>query len=200
MLFIKNNWLLLLILSMIALFFIYDSINQRNNDAEFKKEQEIVTTIATNENVEEIEVTKEKQLMYIDIKGEVESPGVYQVEADKRVSDLIDLAGGFTENANVEYVNLAQKVFDEMVILVPIQGEEINEQGVSDQPSDSKVRINYATMEELLTLPGIGSVKAEAIIQYREQYGHFKVVEDLVQVTGIGDKTLEKIKGEILVP
>lgn len=140
-------------------------------------------------NVEDIEV-----LYYvIDIKGEVARPGVYEVEADSRIHEVIKQAGGFTSEANEWSINLAEKIKDEMVIYVPHIDEEVQQQW--SQTSDSKkVSINQATEIELQTLPGIGSAKASAIVNYRIECGPFQSIEELKNVTGIGDKTFEALQ------
>lgn len=137
-------------------------------------------------------------LVVVDIKGQVQNPGVYEIEGSSRVRDVVQLAGGFTKSADQNFINLAQKVFDEMVILVPEIGQEgsIN---VGESQS-SKIRINYATVEEIQKLPGIGPSKANAIVEYRDAFGYFQQIEDLLGVTGIGEKTLEAIKDELQVP
>lgn len=143
-------------------------------------------------------------LIMVDVKGEVIKPGVYEIDGSARVNDVITLAGGFTDDADVLPVNLAQKVQDEMTIIVPKIGET---DGLSDPQNfgsqsngGGKIRINYASQEELETLPGIGPAKALAIIQYREDQGFFTKVEDLLNISGIGEKTLENFREEIQVP
>lgn len=146
------------------------------------------------------EFADDETTFIVDIKGEINRPGVYEVDQSARVNDVIHLAGGFTDEADENYINLAQKVQDEMVIIVPKVGETedlpmISQTGsTSDEP---KVNINQATKEELETLPGIGPAKAQAIIDYREENGMFEVVDDLLQVNGIGEKTLENLRDHI---
>ncbi|MDE5977265.1 MAG: helix-hairpin-helix domain-containing protein [Turicibacter sp.] len=132
----------------------------------------------------------------IDVKGQVKVPGIYEVDENFRIYDVIELAGGLLETANVDGINLAQKVRDEMVIYVPhIEDSEEQLIEMPSQVSDSeKVSLNQATMSELETLPGIGPSKATAIIQYREEFGKFKSLEELTNVSGIGEKTLEKLR------
>lgn len=140
---------------------------------------------------------------FVDVKGEVKKPGLYEVDKDARVKHVIDLAGGFTDEAASEHVNLAQKVSDEMVIYVPKNGEEdglLNEMpAASNGQSMQKINVNKASAEELTQLNGIGPAKAEAIISYREEHGPFKSVEELLQVNGIGEKTLENIRDDITI-
>jgi len=135
----------------------------------------------------------------IDVKGEVQQPGVYEVSSEARVNDAIELAGGFTASANQSSVNLAQKVQDEMVILIPGEHMAADHQAAAGSSSD-KVRINYASQEEIESLSGIGPSKAEAIIQYRDENGYFQSAEDLLEISGIGESTLENIEEEIIVP
>lgn len=159
------------------------------------------TRVDTNDSLtdETMEASNEtSDMAVVDIKGEVDNPGIYEVGMDKRVDDVLNMAGGLTKNADVFSVNLAEKVYDEMVIIVSAEGEKAS---VSDSPSAlDKVRINQATQEEIETLSGIGPSKAQAIIQYREDNGPFKKLEDLLEVSGIGEKTLEELEEDILIP
>jgi competence protein ComEA len=135
----------------------------------------------------------------IDVKGAIVNPGVYEIAMDSRINDAIILAGGFTSDADQSQVNLAQKVQDEMIIDVPKIGN-VGEESVADSKENGKVKINYATQTEIETLPGIGPSKAQAIIQYREENGFFHSLEDLLQVSGIGQKTVENMQEEIQIP
>ncbi|PLT30940.1 helix-hairpin-helix domain-containing protein [Peribacillus deserti] len=144
--------------------------------------------------------------IFVDIKGAVKKPGVYQAEPGERVIDLINKAGSFKEGADQNKVNLAQAVADQMVIFVPLEGEQAVE-AIQNMPADAgsetsegaKVNINTATEEELQTLTGIGPSKAAAILEFRKQNGGFKNADDLKKISGIGDKTFEKIKDRVLV-
>lgn len=138
-----------------------------------------------------------------DIKGAVIHPGVYTVAEGSRVIDLIQQAGGLAEDADPATVNFAQHVTDEMVIYIPKKGEEISAAAAS-QPNamtaaKKTINLNAAGEPELLTLTGIGPAKAAAIIEYREVNGPFKSIEDIKAISGIGDKTFEKLKEEISV-
>lgn len=138
----------------------------------------------------------------VDIKGEINNPGVYELKYDARVNDVIELADGFTKKANESDVNLAQKVHDEMIIIVSStevdSSSESSNQTTSNQTD--KININYATQEEVETLTGIGPSKAQAIIDHRDENGLFTTVEDLLNISGIGEKTLENIKEDIQIP
>lgn len=196
---LKQNWFLILV-SLICgtiLFIKKDSLF--SNDEKLALVSSDHTFDSAEKAVEELETKEEAISFIIDIKGEVIEPGVYEVNAEARVNDAIQQAGGFTKEADEESINLAQKVQDEMIIMVPKIGanNEIS-QGVNSVESDM-VDINYATQEEIETLNGIGPSKALAILQYREENGFFQSVEDLLNVTGIGEKTLENIKDNIQV-
>lgn len=145
----------------------------------------------------------------IDIKGAVLNPGVYTLSSDKRVMDAIEKAGGLQKEADVTPLNLAQHLSDEMVIYVPKLGEQppslppiqasvpsSNQSTPSTDASNgqTKVHINTATETELETVPGIGPSKAKAILDFRAKNGPFSKLEDLTLITGIGDKTLERLK------
>src|SRR5699024_6686718 len=118
---------------------------------------------------------------------------VYFVSQEDRVIDVIDQAGGFTNKADEDLINLAEKVTDEMVIYIPMIGEEtidVAQTGkVGANNSDGKVKINDATLDEMTRLNGIGPKKAQAIIDYREENGPFEQIEDILNVSGIGEKT-----------
>jgi len=176
----------------------------RNHDVqqvESQGEFEESVLVEEKEQSSDIEDTK----IMVDIKGEITNPGVYEIDQNRRVIDVVKIAGGFTKLADEQQINLAQKVVDEMVIIVPKEGEEmighVTTAPLSDVDSNEpKVRINQATQEEIETLNGIGPSKAQAIIEYREENGPFQDVEDLLLVNGIGEKTLENIQDQIVIP
>lgn len=186
-----------------------------------KPEEEEVT-----ENIEEI------KNVFVDIKGAIQKPGVYEIAEDKKVIDVVQLAGGLKENADTSMINLAKKVANEMVIII-YTIDEVKEAGQADtiikivekecvcpeikndacltpedtktditqdkDNKDDKVNINTATIEELLTISGIGESKAKSIIEYREEFGEFKKIEDIMEVSGIGEALYEKIKDNITI-
>ena len=172
----------------------------------FSKKEEAVEELAEVETTmlaEKTEVsTTQEAVIFVDIKGAVKNPGVYQMKAGDRVKDALDAAGGLTGEADSQKVNLAQRVEDQMVIVVPKVGEEVTEipaGGTSKEAAkDGKVNINTATVEELKTLKGVGEKKAEAIIEYRKKNGSFKTKEDLMKVRGIGKKLFESFQERIV--
>jgi len=144
----------------------------------------------------------------VDVKGQIKRPGVYQANTGERVIDVISRAGGLTDKADQGMVNFAEHVKDEMIIYIPAKGEEGLSSPItsSGNPSSSvgsqneaKININKADETELQNLPGIGPAKAAAIIEYRNTSGPFKTVEDLKNISGIGDKTFEKLKDLIAI-
>ena len=152
----------------------------------------------------------------VDIKGQVAKPGVYEIEKDSRIIDVIQLAGGLKKDANTDFLNLSKKVEDGTVIWVYTKKEieqlkktktvieyierECNCPDVSNSAcinkdtTNSKVNINTATIEELTTLTGIGESKAKLIIEYRTKKP-FEKIEDIMNVSGIGESAYEKING-----
>ncbi len=152
------------------------------------------------ENSESHSEEKHTEIL-VDVKGAVKTPGVYSLMLDDRVIDAIMMAGGYTTEADSTFINHAQKLADEMVIYVPKIGEDTSLEQVTtissptenNQENSGKVNLNAATESELTTLPGIGPAKAQAILEYREQNGRFNSIEDLKKISGIGEKTFEKL-------
>lgn len=151
---------------------------------------------------EEVAGTTQKIIM-ADIKGAVKTPGVYKAEEGERVIDLIDKAGGLTSDADASKVNFSMRIADEMVIYIPKIGEEAEgfsgNSTIATGGESPLININSADSSELETLPGIGPAKSAAIIEYREKNGPFKTIEDLKNISGIGEKTFEKLKNLITV-
>ena len=173
------------------------------------KEKVMVTNAVNTTRVEET-TTMMPQNCYVDIKGEVLRPGVYEFSCESRIQDVIKKAGGFTEEADETKINLAQKITDQMQMIVPnvnskqeggvTEGNSEKGNSSNTTPSNSKqgtVNINTATLEELQTIKGIGKKKAEAILQYRKEHGPFRTKEDLLEVKGIGKKALEAIESQV---
>ena len=146
--------------------------------------------------------TTQETVIFVDIKGAVKNPGVYQMKVGDRVKDALEAAGGLTEEADGQKVNLAKRIEDQMVIVVPKVGEEAEEipagETRKEATKEGKVNINTATVEELKTLKGVGEKKAEAIIEYRKKNGSFQTKEDLMKVRGIGKKLFESFQERIV--
>ena len=186
------------------------------------KEKNLVDNQVVINEVEKVEVDLKDDLVYVDIKGAVKKPGVYKINSDKKIIDVITMAGGLMENANTDNINLSKKVTDEMVIII-YTNEEVKNSNIVDtvikvidkecvcpniqndgcintEINDSitnvnkTININTATLEELMSINGLGEAKAKAIIKYREENGYFKIIDDLLNVSGIGEALFEKIK------
>ena len=153
---------------------------------------------------EEKEESPEQDLITVDVKGAVKSPGIYDLPVGSRVHDAVQKAGGLTEEADSKSLNLAQKVSDEALVYVPTKGEEAASQQAASgtTPSTSKekkVNLNKASLEELKQVKGLGGKRAQDIIDHREANGKFKSVDELKKVSGIGAKTIEKLKDYVTV-
>ena len=152
------------------------------------------------------ETEDSKALIYVYVCGQVVSPGVYELAEGNRIFHAIDLAGGALPEGDIGRLNLAALLYDGQKIYVPSYEE--TETYAASEPSDlmngsnetaARVNINQATKEELMQLPGIGTSKAEAIVQYRQEHGYFKSVEELMLVPGIKEGTYEQIKDRIAI-
>lgn len=179
-----------------------------------QNERESSVELESVDHVSESSVEK----IYVDVKGAVYLPGVYEVTSDMRLIDAVDLAGGFSEEADQTPVNLSLKLADQMVIFIPKLGDSETLQtdqetqiasmeenvitvpeGSSESKASTKVNINLADASELQQLSGIGEKKAEQIVTYRQDNGSFQKIEELKNVSGIGEKTFEAIQSSITV-
>ena len=149
---------------------------------------------------------KNEGMVTVDVKGAVKKPGVYQLKSSSRVHDALLKAGGMTDEADLKSINQAQKLVDEAVVYVAKVGENVvdvtTNTSASTATSQAKaglVNLNTATEADFQTISGIGQKRAQDIIAYREANGKFKSVDDLKNVTGIGAKTLEKLKEYVTV-
>lgn len=160
-------------------------------------EKELSTSRMTTQTLEEGFDTEgkeeEKNQVTFYICGQVKNPGVYTLPDGSRIEDAIAAAGGALEEAELNGVNLAKRIKEEEQIVIYAKGEEVNLQ------EDSKIRLNSATKELLMTLPGIGESKAMEIIAYREEHGGFREKEELMNISGIKEGTYNKIKDEIVL-
>ncbi len=163
----------------------------------------IVNTETNNPSIENTENSPRKIVVHID--GEVINPGVIELTEGARVIDAVNIAGGLTQYADEKRINLARRIDDEEKIYIPKVGEDISEledisvaHENSKSTSQGKININTATKEELQSLPGIGPVTAEKIIEYRQNH-KFSNIDDIKKVSGIGDKKFDSIKELIIV-
>ncbi len=204
---LPKKWLLLgsgvfMVILITLLVGIYLMVNKEPQvDTTMWEETSLTTTteVATDATKERAET-----MIYVDIKGAVKVPGIYQLKNQQRIWDA--LAGGVSEEADTTQVNYAQKVKDQMIIYVPKKGEPVaqsletlQESAPAQQNQEEKINLNTATEAELQTISGIGAKKAQEIIRFRDEQGPFKTVEELKNVPGIGEKTVERLKDMLTV-
>lgn len=190
-------------------------MNVYTNSNDSHIEQEIVvgdssSSFYESKLIEEVRNDEEvNQKWMVDIKGEVLFPGMYEVEKDMRIDDVVRMAGGVSNEADIGTLNLAQHVQDQMMIRVPSIYEEKDDTSEKETsvvqlplPEENKtnlININTADSTELQQLSGIGGKKAEKIIIFREENGLFQNIEEIMHVSGIGEKTFEALKDYITV-
>ena len=145
-------------------------------------------------------------MVYVHVCGEVGQPGIYGLPEGSRVYEAVEAAGGIMDGGAADYLNLAETLRDGMKLEVPSESQvkEWEAQGIKpaadpEAKTRSMVNLNTATREELMSLRGIGESRAEDIIRYRETYGGFQSIEDIMNVSGIKDAAFEKIKDSITV-
>ncbi|MFB6469390.1 helix-hairpin-helix domain-containing protein [Cytobacillus sp. Hz8] len=200
----------LLILAAICFSIPFVSLNQKetNKETEWNDLQQSLTsdTLEKQETKQTVQKQTEKMEIIVDVKGAVNKPGVYEAKDGERVKDIINKAGGLKGKADEKNINFAERVKDEMVVYIPEVGEVPKDMAMANGANEmqngeenKKVNLNSADETELQTLPGIGPSKAAAIIEYRETNGSFKAIEDLKSISGIGDKTFEKLQESISV-
>ena len=208
--FLKEKKNLIIIIIIIALGIGYFILNR------FTKEETVTdfNMLEVSENTEE-EINKEGELVIVHITGAVNKPGIVKLKEGSRIEDAIEAAGGLTEDSDISNVNLAYILDDGIKIRIPTIDDEQNKNEESYISQDSGqgvildneslfslgsiVNINKANQTELETLPGIGPSLAARIIDYRESKGKFSKIEDIKNVTGIGDSKYNSIKDLIKV-
>lgn len=167
----------------------------------FKKDDSYIV----EENIIKEEIIDKK--LIIDIKGEINKPGTYEMNENDRIMDAVEISGGITDKADTSSINLSEKLKDEMLIIIPSLEEKkdiVEETKKSNtittkEIKDSKISINTASISELMKINGIGQAKAQAIVDYRNTNGLFKDIKDITKVSGIGNSTFEKIKEYIKI-
>lgn len=175
-----------------------------NNEDAFKKYSK-ETEIKEDSEDSYTENNKEDKI-FVYIGGAVEKPNVYKLEEGSRIKDLVEIAGGFSDNAESKDINLAQKLNDEDYIYVYSIGESEIDSNISSEVTssirkDGCININKATVEELKSIDGIGEARASKIVEYREENGPYKNIDELKTIGArIGEKTFETIKDKVYVP
>ena len=217
---LKNKKIIGLTIVSIIIFIASIFLYKQNSSNAFK--EEYMTEIFTEESNDNMEYDSsmkentdnsnennlEKNKIVVEIKGEVAKPDVYQLEEGSIIKDLIDMAGGVTEEADLSRINRAEELLNHELIIIGNINDETESSVVQNNNTYSSngnnsdkvstlININTADLEQLKEITGIGNIKAQSIIDYREANGGFKSLEELKNVDGIGDKTFEKIKEQI---
>ena len=217
---LKNKKIIGLVTTTIIIFIVSIFLYKQKSSSAFK--EEYMTEIfeeESNDNMEYTETLEEdttiinedsidRNKIIVEIKGEVAKPDVYQLEEGSIIKDLIDMAGGVTEEADLSRINRAEELLNHELIIIGNINDETESSVVQNNSTYSSngnnsdkvstlININTADLEQLKEITGIGNIKAQSIIDYREANGGFKSLEELKNVDGIGDKTFEKIKEQI---
>ena len=236
---VKEHLKIYIVIVILVILFIISYLIYVNSGEEVQASGIVLDDVIDQVN-ENISLPEEVTKINVDVKGYVINPGVYELEENSRVIDVINASGGLSEGADTSNLNLSKKLKDENVIIVgtykkeePIiitqyvyeecHCEEINNacikeedivnfiEDIKDDKQDTKdeikeeiqenkkISINTASIDELQTLSGIGESKALSIIKYREEYGLFNTIEDIMNVPGIGEALFEKIKDDITI-
>lgn len=204
----------IIIVATIGIFFSENLDIDENVNVVSESEQEKIQYVESNNDKLEEEKESDKNNKKVNqniikevtifISGEVNNPGVVTINSDKRLADAVNKLGGFTQDADLNKINLAMKIEDEKHYIIPKIGENI-ETSNDDNNLDIKgeennlVNINEADIKELDSLPGVGEATATKIINHREENGKFKAIEEIKNVNGIGDKKYENIKDMITI-
>lgn len=211
----KKQLAIMIGIGAIMIFVIVYYIYKISIPEESYEQLDIVSENNQEQNKENVENELEEiDLIIIHIAGEVKNPGIVKIKEGARIADVIEKAGGLTEKANITNINLAYIIEDGQKITIPSKeqdtqeyisndsGEGIREENQKTNTTSTKnttVNINKASKEELQTLQGIGESTAQKIIDYRDQNGNFKQIEDIKNVPGIGDSKFEAIKNNIKI-
>ena len=197
----KTIIIILIIMAITLIYYIYST----------KENEEIESFEQTNEIIQnDTEMEEIKEKIKIHIAGAVNKEGLYELEEEQRIADAIEIAGGLKNDADLSDINLASKLEDGMKIYIPTVNETTNENintentyatqnSNTQEKATDKININTASESELDTLPGIGPSTALKIIKYREENGKFKSIEDIKEVSGIGESKYEQIKDLIKI-
>lgn len=194
----------------VAILFFWFSGNQDDDIKIAKGEHKVLSNETYEEkDLDSVNKVDVKREIYVDIGGAVTKPGVYKVNTGTRLFQVIEMAGGLLGNAITDDINQAKEVFDGEKVIIPdetsqkisteVSNENNRNYGNNMSEANGKININSADSATLQEIPGIGSSKADKIIEYRTNVGPFKTIEDIKNISGIGDKTFETIKEFIIV-
>lgn len=183
--------------------FIEENVSEidTNDESKDEEQEEVLESV---EGVKSNTINLNKNKIVAEIKGEVVKPDVYTLNEGSIIRDLIEAAGGLTPEADISNINRAKELSNHELIIIKNINDEVSQEEVENEiqsieADDGKININTADINKLKEIPGIGDVKANSIIMYRESNGNFKSIEDLKNVDGIGEKTFEKIKNNIKI-
>ena len=219
----KQKIILSIVISIIfvlVLIYVYQNLYEEDAEIILTNEENVLDAetnemVNSNEEISSQNNRESEETVVVHVIGEVNNPGVVTLPEGSRIIDAINMAGGKTEEADLSKINLAYIVEDGTQIYIPRINEDLNQvnlisdgagvgvvitdSNVEENEVDSKVNINTASKEKLETLPGVGETTAQKIIDYREANGKFKTIEDIKNVSGIGDAKYESLKDKITV-
>lgn len=183
--------------------FIEENVSEidTNDESKDEEQEEVLESV---KGVKSNTINLNKNKIVAEIKGEVVKPDVYTLNEGSIIRDLIEAAGGLTPEADISNINRAKELSNHELIIIKNINDEVSQEEVENEiqsieADDGKININTADINKLKEIPGIGDVKANSIIIYRESNGNFKSIEDLKNVDGIGERTFEKIKNNIKI-
>lgn len=190
----KEVWVVIILLAVIMINRITAQVNLKYSEKGVQATiEDLEVKVKEDEEKPAEEVLK---AIKVDISGAVNKPGVYTLEEGDRIENVVQLAGGFTAEANTNLINQAEYVEDGQKIIVLKKGESME---AVNQGYSGPINLNTATVDQLTNLNGIGEKTAQKIVSYRQQNGDFSTVEDLLKVSGIGPSKLDGMRGEITV-
>lgn len=219
----KQKIILSIVISIIfalVLIYVYQNLYEEDTEIILTNEENVLDAetneiVDSNEEISSQNNSEPKETVVVHVIGEVNNPGVVTLPEGSRIIDAINMAGGKTEEADLSKINLAYIVEDGTQIYIPRINENLNQvnlisdgagvgvvitdSNVEENEVNAKVNINTASKEKLETLPGVGETTAQKIIDYREANGKFKTIEDIKNVSGIGDSKYESLKDKITV-
>lgn len=179
---------------------LYDSSGNKGDAAYTAVPQKGEVSVESDAESETNEVSElQKQILYVYVCGEVTNPGVYELQEGQRIIDAVEAAGGMTQQASATWLNLAEPLTDGQKIEVPSEEQAEIYRKEEQEAQSGLVNLNTASMEELMTLAGIGESKAQAILNYREEKGKFETPEELMEIPGIKEGVFQKIENQITV-
>ncbi len=190
-------------LSLVVSFFISIFLSGCSRREQILLPEYEVSAATASETVPDETYDGQQNVLTVHVCGAVMTPGVYDLTDGARVMDVVKAAGGFSLDADPDYVNLAKPLEDGEKVSIPTKEEaDMLRRGQEDTPlqeENGRININTATKEQLCTLPGVGDTRAEGIIAYREAHGAFEKIEDIMKVSGIKDGLFQKIRDRIKV-